>query len=446
MKLIEATLAKIKSRFLAYDSKINWIVFCFIFCFTIGAWLDINGLWCELPIMVAELPEGWRLPSILSASTQIAQIAPFTYLIGRRFAPKVFTYVNVIYVILSIGALSCFLLSFFWNKTAVIFSQKHSIGLIVLNFCLALLDGTSSVTFLPYIGTNFVKEYIIPNYIGESLAALIPSILALIQGLGQDPGCHNVTDPLTNKTSLEAIQIKPNFSVRLYFLFMFGLLCISTIAFTLLNFSPIAKRERKSAKISKRSRTVSEKSELEISPENAINSQTNLTSTDQQKPVASPVPVETNRREQVFLLTIIFWVSFLAYGTLPGLQSYSTLPYGNNIFNYAVNLSFVFLPFSIIFSIWSYEASVRQIAIEFCIVLAFTFYIIFLSISSPCPPFLGSWLGPFLTVFSWIITQMMYMRIRCLVAARLERFGTLTMVGQIFGGLIIFIVVNVRQH
>lgn len=46
---------------------------------------------------------------------------------------------------------------------------------------------------------------------------------------------------------------------------------------------------------------------------------------------------------------------------------------------------------------------------------------------------------------------MMYMRIRCLVAARLERFGekillilgTLTMVGQIFGGLIIFLIINV---
>ena len=70
---------------------------------------------------------------------------------------------------------------------------------------------------------------------------------------------------------------------------------------------------------------------------------------------------------------------------------------------------------------------------------------------SPCPIFLDSWLGPFLTVFSWIFTQMMFMRTRCLVAARLERFGerillilgTLTMTGQIFGGLIIFVIVNI---
>ncbi len=49
------------------------------------------------------------------------------------------------------------------------------------------------------------------------------------------------------------------------------------------------------------------------------------------------------------------------------------------------------------------------------------------------------------------MTQAMFMRIRCLIAARLERFGqtillilgSLTMIGQIFGGLIIFIIVNV---
>ncbi|CAF0857715.1 unnamed protein product [Brachionus calyciflorus] len=368
MEIIKKNVLKIKSRLLDYHHKVNWIVFCFVFFFTIGAWLDINGLWCELPIMVAELPEGWKLPSILSASTQIAQVAPLIFLVGRYFAPKIFTYVNVIYVILTIGALSCFLLAFFWNKTAEVFGQNHSIGLIILNFCLALLDGTSSVTFLPYIGTNFIKEYIIPNYIGESLAALIPSVLSLIQGLGQDPGCFNSTDPLTNISSLEPIKIIPRYSVKTYFLFMFGLLCISTLSFTLLNFSSVAVKERKE-NVVKRSRTISEKSEIEFStsPETSINSQTNLTSPTKQK--TENIPVAGNRKEQVFLLGIIFWVSFLAYGVLPGLQSYSTLPYGNNIFNYAVNLSFVFLPFSIILSIWSYEASILRIAIEMLIAI-----------------------------------------------------------------------------
>jgi hypothetical protein len=37
----------------SYFSKINAYVFFMITFFTIGAWLDINGLWCELPVMVS---------------------------------------------------------------------------------------------------------------------------------------------------------------------------------------------------------------------------------------------------------------------------------------------------------------------------------------------------------------------------------------------------------
>jgi hypothetical protein len=157
---------------------------------------------------------------------------------------------------------------------------------------------------------------------------------------------------------------------------------------------------------------------------------------------------------------------------LPGLQSYSTLPYGNtdnktqstliqyfnkfafplgnDVFNFAVNLSFIFLPFAILLSIFSYQVSVIQICIEFAIAMVFSVYILVLSIMSPCPPFLDSSLGAILSIVSWILSQTMFMRIRCLIAARLERFGqktllilgTFTMLGQIFGGLIIFVTVN----
>ena len=63
---------------------------------------------------------------------------------------------------------------------------------------------------------------------------------------------------------------------------------------------------------------------------------------------------------------------------------------------------------------------------------------------------MDSWLGPTLSVLSWIFSQSLFMRSRCLIAARLERFGqttllilgALTMVGQIFGGILIYVMVN----
>jgi len=111
----------------------------------------------------------------------------------------------------------------------------------------------------------------------------------------------------------------------------------------------------------------------------------------------------------------------------------------------------VCIPFAIILSIWSYDVSVVRISVEFWIAMAFSAYIIVLGALSPCPPFLDSWIGPFLSVISWILSQSMFMRCRCLIAARLERFGqkvllilgVLTMFGQIFGGLIIFVIVNI---
>jgi hypothetical protein len=70
---------------------------------------------------------------------QIAQVTSLSFLLGRWLAPEKFTYARANYVILGIGSVSCLLLSFFWNKTAVIFNEERSIGLYVLNFCLAIL-------------------------------------------------------------------------------------------------------------------------------------------------------------------------------------------------------------------------------------------------------------------------------------------------------------------
>jgi len=47
-----------RSKFSEYSSKVNWLVFFFICIFTMGSWLDISGIWCELPFMVDELAEG----------------------------------------------------------------------------------------------------------------------------------------------------------------------------------------------------------------------------------------------------------------------------------------------------------------------------------------------------------------------------------------------------
>lgn len=56
---------EVVDKFNAYNRNVNWWVFLLIVCFTTGSWLGTNGISCEMPIMVHELPEGWRLPSVI---------------------------------------------------------------------------------------------------------------------------------------------------------------------------------------------------------------------------------------------------------------------------------------------------------------------------------------------------------------------------------------------
>lgn len=89
--------------------------------------------------MVDELPEGWRLPSILSAISQIAQLGPFIFLFFKLFCAKKIDNVKTIYIIFTIGALACFSLSLFWNRSVVIFNERRSVYLYLFNFGLSLL-------------------------------------------------------------------------------------------------------------------------------------------------------------------------------------------------------------------------------------------------------------------------------------------------------------------
>jgi len=394
-----------KNSFKEYSSKVNWTVFFCICLFTLGSWLDICAIWSELVYLVDELPEGWRLPSILNMISQLAQLGPFIFSIGRCISPKKFTFVRAIYTIFTIGLFSCLFLAFFWKKTAVIYNERRSIYLYIFNFSLSLLDGMSTITFLPYIGAHFSKEYIIPNYIGESLSSLIPGLFAIIQSIGVEDKCPTLNNSTNSSSTVQA-------------------------AFTYLNYSKTALRTRKTY--------INRTNEINLSQINLVEEE----STDE-------APIE---KKNIFtLLCLTFAGSFIQYGYLPGLLSYSTIPYGNTFFHLSINLSSVCLPIAIFFSIWSYRVSNRRIIIEFMFTTCFAVYIVVVSALSPCPPFLAYWFGGYLIVISWIMCSCLYLRIRCLIASTLEArgehtlfiFGCVTIVGQVIGGMLIFLNVDV---
>ena len=47
--------------------------------FGIGAWIGINGIYVQLPLLVNTAPEGWSLPAHMVMLVQIANLGPILY-------------------------------------------------------------------------------------------------------------------------------------------------------------------------------------------------------------------------------------------------------------------------------------------------------------------------------------------------------------------------------
>ena len=51
--------------------EINVPIYLLIILFGMSSWIDINGIFTELPLMVFVLPEGWDLPSYFVLIIQV---------------------------------------------------------------------------------------------------------------------------------------------------------------------------------------------------------------------------------------------------------------------------------------------------------------------------------------------------------------------------------------
>ena len=77
-------------------------------------------------------------------------------------------------------------------------------------------------------------------------------------------------------------------------------------------------------------------------------------------------------------------------------------------------------------------------------------YILTASLMSPCPILVQHYLGGYIIVAFWILCSCWFMRIRCLIATKLEKYGQkilfiygcFTLLGQILGGITIYICVD----
>ncbi|XP_041372300.1 solute carrier family 52, riboflavin transporter, member 3-B-like [Gigantopelta aegis] len=220
------------------------VLACFI---GIASWVDMSGLWLQLPIFVTVLPEKWTLSSYVVLIQQAATIGPIIFAICACVFARKKVEQPTSCLIIVIGIVACVLLSFFWDKTSVIGETEHSTGLFALSFMLSFVDTTSSLAFLSFM-TMLQPDYLPSYFVGEGLSTLLPALVAVGQGSG-NVNCVNISSHVSefkngtwnNYTTHYEVPVfdPPVFSVQYFFLILAGFLTLSLISFILLMCFPM---------------------------------------------------------------------------------------------------------------------------------------------------------------------------------------------------------------
>ncbi|CAF0866119.1 unnamed protein product [Brachionus calyciflorus] len=453
MSFIASTIKKTKRHL----KDVHLGLFIVSIIFGISSWVVFSGIWVESSLLIKKLPEGWQIPSIIGAVSQFAQIGPILYFlmkckclscIKQKWAKdaKKFSVPDryIIYALFFVGLLSSFFLAFTWDKTLFLFGKERSVYFFVCIFFLALLDCTCTIVFLTYIG-KFKGNYITGLYIGEGISSLLPSVFALMQGIGEDWQSECTNSTLIENHHVELSVNEPRFSVFVYFLLLFLTIVVSFMAFLSLEFLSCLRKEKLNSKLEKKSKElkmIKAYKDMDYADDGILYS---LVGNNQ-------VLKEKKNLDKGLLLLGITIVSFVMYGFIPGLSSYSALPYGNNIMHLCSTLYLIVQPISSLIATFYELKSTRSIFITLITALVFSSYIFISSLMGPCPLLVNHFLGGYIMVTAWISTSTLLMFLRCCITNSLKRnhgekslvwCGLLTQFGQFLGSILISLLITV---
>lgn len=329
--------------------------------FGIGSWILVNSLYTQLPLLVQNAPEGWNLPSYLSIAIQSGNLGPLLYSAWRKKFGNQYDRPLIIFVLI-FGIISILLMAMFYNISSMIFGQPHSIVLCILTFAIALVGCTSSVLFIPSL-SHYSDVYLVTYMVGEGISGFIPSIIAIIQGVGFST-CHTVVHNGQNIT--EKSTTNAHFSSGSFFTIIGIIMLMSTISYFCLEYLPICKKEK-----------------IQIKSEN-VKIHDNITKID--------------HKLNIFLLAILGIIVFFANGLLPSIQSYSCLPYGYMAYHLTANLSNIANPIACFVAFYTNRTSKQVIYILCSICIVSIIYVLMTAFTSPLPPLYNSTTGMILIV------------------------------------------------
>lgn len=360
------------------NEKRSYFVDALAILFGISAWIGITGTYLQLPQLVETAPEAWKLPSYIVIIVQFGNIALLAYMIYDKCSSVRIDDAHFIYLTLMLGCLAAILMAFFYQDTIMINGEPKSVPLLLLTFVFASVGSLSSVLFMPFMG-RFREVYLISYMFGQGLNGFISSIVSLIQGVGS-MGCNTINftnnASILNGTQIEEVDVSvPLFGPKDYFIFVFSMLLLSTVAFLLLNVLKICKKELNVTKSFANGGTRLHNGNV-CGYENILNQHEMLTSNNYN-----------------YLMLIVGTISIMNYGILPGIQSYSCLPYGVSAYHLSTTLSSIANPLACLIAMYFSHSTIRNITIQFLACVALTVIIVLTALKSPTPPLASSIFG-----------------------------------------------------
>jgi hypothetical protein len=409
------------------DKNFYFTAFLFVI-FALSTWLDVNGVWVELPLIVKTAPEGWALPSFLALAIALSNIGPLIIVLLKLFFKERLNERIFIYIEIIVGIISCALIAEYWTKTTYVAGQQRSVVLITLVFLLGTLDTTSTVTYGDYM-KRYNSKLLNALYLGESLTALLPSILAIIQGVGGEAICRD------NSTYPE--YSPPRFPVQVYFWTFVGLIFLSLVAFLTLEFSNIANSYRV----------------ISFYDSSRIPSSYELSMQLDPKPITLTTPPSMTKRHYYSLLIIGFLTSIILFGVLPSIGTYAVLPYSQSAYYISSIILPISSPLSVLIGLFTRSIlKFISITILFIFATCASLYVIIVAFLSPCPPLHDSTGGAILVVSCYFLAYLAFNYIRLVIGNQIRQeylresglfwLGATSQMGSLVGAIPIYLLVN----
>lgn len=400
------------------------LTYFLISMFGMGSWIAINGIWAEIAVLVIVCPECYNLPAVVVGIIQLANVGPLLFTIAKYFFHRskwnayLFHFeIGVIISLIGIGILSCTLLSIFWDKNAAVFGGIHSVALLVLIMFLALVDCTSSVTFIPFM-KHFPEVYLSALYIGEGMSGVLPTIVSLAQG--------SVRDNIKCNQSYNGYkELGLRFSPSVYFLFLMAMMILCGISFLCIIFLPAVRKHMLNGtiRIGNDDKDRDENyNDVHVGSDSDLakrkDSEQRSEEYDKKRCLSfhqRPSHVQANRGDfaatsslpngslhhqrrslsYVGIMKILYSnavlyiclgiLSFLSNGALPAISSFAFIPYGNSVYHVGIDLALLATPLmSAFFHFFPSKSKVITVMIT-AIACILGIYILDMAIMNPMP-------------------------------------------------------------